>query len=248
MLSLYVFKLLALLPSPFTHSDIVTTTTHKTLRGPRAGMIFYRKGVRAIDDKTKKEVLWDLEERINFAVFPSLQGGPHNNTIAAINVCLKEAMAPEYVEYQHQVLKNCKTLATEFLGAGYTLVSGGTDNHLLLLDLRPTGLDGARAEAVMEACNITVNKNTVPGDTRPFVPGGLRIGTPALTSRGFKERDFATIGQYLHRAIKIGVQINSEGSNAKSLKTFKDNITNRKDVDLLQKEVAKFASSFPMPY
>lgn len=140
--------------NPFEYSDIITTTTHKTLRGPRAGLIFYRKGYRTLDGKISKhfyffcswtmksltciqEVAYDLEEKINWAVFPALQGGPHNNTIASISVALKEAMSPEFKEYQTQVKKNAKALANSLTKKGYTLVSGGTDNHLMLVDLRP---------------------------------------------------------------------------------------------------------------
>jgi len=237
-------------PSPFEYADVVTSTTHKTLRGPRAGVIFFRKGVRSVDAKTGKENLWDLEEKINFAVFPSLQGGPHNNTIAALAVVLKEVMSPEFVEYQKQVKKNCARLATNLQQKGYTLVSGGTDNHLLLLDLRPQAVDGSRTETVMEACHITVNKNTVPGDTRPMVPGGVRIGTPAMTTRGLKEADFDVVGQFLDRAIKLTQVLNKQGTNGASLKTFKESVEKEKtsgEMDRLRKEVADFSGAFPMP-
>jgi len=237
------------IPSPFEHCDIVTSTTHKTLRGPRSGIIFFRKGVKSVDQKTGKETHWDLEEKINFAVFPALQGGPHNNTIAAIAVCLKEAMTPEFVQYQKQVKENCAVLAQSLIKKGYTLVSGGTDNHLLLLDLRPQGVDGARAELVMEVCGITVNKNTVPGDTKPLVPGGLRIGTPALTTRGMGAADFETVGNFLHRAVQLTSSVNKQGSNASSLKTFRESVARgTPEMSALRKEVATFASKFPMPY
>lgn len=223
--------------NPFEHSDVVSSTTHKTLRGPRAGIIFYKK---------------ELEERVNFAVFPSLQGGPHNNTIAGIAVAMKEAMAPEFAEYQKQVRRNCHVLAESLMKRyGYRLVSGGTDNHLLLMDLRDQGIDGARAERVLELCSITLNKNTVPGDTKPLVPGGVRIGTPALTSRGLKEKDFEQIAEFLDRGIKITKKINEDPNLSKNLKKFKDELGNgqgRKDIAELHKDVEKFASAFPMPF
>ncbi|KAL6076944.1 glycine hydroxymethyltransferase shm1 [Balamuthia mandrillaris] len=236
-------------PSPFEYSDIVTTTTHKTLRGPRGGMIFFRKGVKSTD-ASGNPVNWDLEEKINFAVFPSLQGGPHNNVIAALNVCLKEALSPEFALYQQQVKANSAALAQYFLSKGYKLVSGGTDNHLMLLDLRPVkGADGARTEAVMEMAHITVNKNTVPGDTKPFVPGGIRIGTPAMTTRGLKEKDFEQVGEFLHRAIQITAKIANQGSNGSSLKAFKTALTQGEHPDIknLAADVKSFASKFPMP-
>lgn len=150
------------LPSPFEFADIVTTTTHKSLRGPRGAMIFYRKGVRRVDKKGK-EILYDLDSKINFSVFPGLQGGPHNHTIAGLAVALKAATTPEYRAYQEQVLRNTQALATGLTDAGINLVSGGTDNHLVLADLHDKGVDGARAEYILELAEIAVNKNTVPG-------------------------------------------------------------------------------------
>eukprot|EP01089_Gocevia_fonbrunei_P022409 TRINITY_DN905_c0_g4_i1.p1 TRINITY_DN905_c0_g4~~TRINITY_DN905_c0_g4_i1.p1 ORF type:complete len:482 (+),score=96.13 TRINITY_DN905_c0_g4_i1:37-1482(+) len=235
--------------NPFEYSDVVTSTTHKTLRGPRSGIIFFKKGVKSVNKKTGVTTSYDYEDRINFAVFPSLQGGPHNNVIAALNVALKEAMTDEFNEYQKQVKINSAHLGDMMKNYGYSLVSGGTDNHLILVDLKPQGLDGARAEAVLELCDITVNKNTVPGDTKPLVPGGLRIGTPALTTRGFKEKDFEKVAEYLHKGIQLTQKINAEEGNSKSLKTFKTALTHdRKDISDLATEVQKFASGFPMPF
>ncbi|MGH0173671.1 UNVERIFIED_CONTAM: hypothetical protein FKN15_075357 [Acipenser sinensis] len=149
-------------PSPFEYCDVVSTTTHKTLRGCRAGMIFYRKGVRSADPKTGKETCYNLEGPINQAVFPGLQGGPHNHAIAGVAVALKQAMTPEFKAYQIQVLANCKAMAAELIELGYKVVTGGSDNHLILVDLRPNGTDGGRAEKVLEACSIACNKNTCP--------------------------------------------------------------------------------------
>lgn len=150
------------IPSPFEHSDIVTTTTHKSLRGPRGAMIFYRKGVRSTNKKGEN-VMYDLESRINFSVFPGSQGGPHNHTISALATALKQALTPEYKAYQKQVLSNSKRFADALMKKGYELVSGGTDNHLLLVDLKKSrnGLDGARVERVLELANIAANKNTM---------------------------------------------------------------------------------------
>ncbi|XP_053704703.1 serine hydroxymethyltransferase, mitochondrial-like isoform X1 [Synchiropus splendidus] len=169
-------------PSPFLHADLVTTTTHKSLRGARAGLIFFRKGVRSVDKKGR-EVMYDLQDRVNFAVFPSLQGGPHNHAIAGVAVALKQASTPMFKQYINQVLLNAKTMADALLKKGYTLVSGGTDNHLVLVDLRPRGMDGARAERVLELVSITANKNTCPGDRSAMTPGGLRLGTDASEVR-----------------------------------------------------------------
>jgi glycine hydroxymethyltransferase len=236
-----------IIKSPFEYSDIVTTTTHKTLRGPRGGMIYYRKGVRKTS-AAGKEVMYDLDEKINFGVFPAVQGGPHNNAIAALSVALKEALSPEFREYQVQVKKNAKHLADILMKKGYTLVSGGTDTHLMLVDLRPQNIDGARVDSLLEQANITLNKNAVPGDTKPFVPGGIRIGSPAMTTRGLKEKEFEKIGEFLDRGIKIAMRLN-QGENSKKLETFKKSIEEKMDPETLalQKEVRDFARQFPMP-
>uniref|UniRef100_A0A8C5NKJ8 Serine hydroxymethyltransferase n=1 Tax=Junco hyemalis TaxID=40217 RepID=A0A8C5NKJ8_JUNHY len=186
-------------PSPFEHCDIVSTTTHKTLRGCRAGMIFYRKGTRSVDPKTGKETLYNLESLINQAVFPGLQGGPHNHAIAGIAVALHQAMTPEFKAYQQQVVANCKALSSALMEMGYDIVTGGSDNHLILVDLRSKGTDGGRAERVLELCSIACNKNTCPGDVSALRPSGLRFGTPALTSRGFRQDDFRKVAQYIHK-------------------------------------------------
>lgn len=154
------------IPSPFKFCDIVTTTTHKSLRGPRGAMIFYRKGVRKTGKTEKDTVMYDLETKINFSVFPGLQGGPHNHTITALATALKQTKTPEYKAYQQQVMSNSKSFAAALQKRGYALVSGGTDNHLVLVDMRCVGLDGARVERICELAGLAVNKNTVPGDKR----------------------------------------------------------------------------------
>eukprot|EP00002_Diphylleia_rotans_P031896 TRINITY_DN6648_c0_g1_i2.p1 TRINITY_DN6648_c0_g1~~TRINITY_DN6648_c0_g1_i2.p1 ORF type:complete len:446 (-),score=90.22 TRINITY_DN6648_c0_g1_i2:214-1551(-) len=233
--------------NPFDHSDIVTTTTHKTLRGPRGGMIFFRRGVKSVNEKGEK-IMYDLEDKINGAVFPALQGGPHNNVIGALAVCLKEAASPDFKEYQTQVKKNIAALASRFMEQGYTLVSGGTDNHLLLLDLRPQNIDGARVEKLLDAVHITVNKNAVPGDTKPFVPGGIRIGSPALTTRGLKEEDFRAVGDFINRGIKIAQAIKkTSGPKLKDYETALQGWKDNEEVKALKADVEAFSSRFPLP-
>jgi glycine hydroxymethyltransferase len=199
------------IPSCFPYSDVVTTTTHKSLRGPRGAMIFYRKGQKGTDKKGNP-IMYDLEDKINFAVFPGLQGGPHNHTIGALATCLKQANTPEFVQYQKQVLLNCSRLALELNNLGYNLVSGGTDNHLVLINVKASkGIDGARVERILELACIATNKNTVPGDTSALTPGGIRMGTPALTSRGFVENDFAQVAHFFDRAVQGHVLCGSFG-------------------------------------
>ncbi|KAJ1967148.1 Serine hydroxymethyltransferase, cytosolic, partial [Dimargaris verticillata] len=190
------------LPSPFEHADIVTTTTHKSLRGPRGAMIYFRRGVRR-HDKKGNPTMYELESAINSSVFPGHQGGPHNHTITALSVALKQAQQPEFVEYQKQVLANAQAFAEAFRAKDYAMVSGGTDTHLILIDLKPKGTDGARLERVLEMANISANKNTVPGDKSALIPGGLRVGTPAMTTRGLQGADFAQVAEFIDEAVDI---------------------------------------------
>jgi glycine hydroxymethyltransferase len=238
------------IPSPFEHADVVTTTTHKSLRGPRGAMIFFRKGVRKSDPKSGKEILYDLEGPINFSVFPGHQGGPHNHTIAALAVALKQAMTPEFKQYQQQVIKNAKVLETEFKKLGYKLVADGTDSHMVLLDLRPNALDGARVEYVLEQVNIACNKNSVPGDKSALTPGGIRIGAPAMSSRGMGEQDFARIAKYIDRCIKISKEVQSNlPKEANKQKDFKAKIASGdiEEISSLRKEISEWARTFPLP-
>ena len=171
-------------PSPMPYADIVTTTTHKTLRGPRGGLIL-----------TNDE---ELAKKINKAIFPGTQGGPLMHTIASKAVCFGEALKPEFKAYQEQIVKNAKVLADTLLAEGFNLVSNGTDNHLMLLDLRPFSITGKELEKRLDECYITVNKNAIPNDPeKPFVTSGVRIGTPAVTSRGLKEEDMVTLGKLI---------------------------------------------------
>ncbi|TMQ64016.1 MAG: serine hydroxymethyltransferase [Candidatus Eisenbacteria bacterium] len=175
-------------PSPVPHADVVTSTTHKTLRGPRSGLILCKsKYAKAIDK----------------SVFPGMQGGPLMHVIAAKAVCFKEAAAPEFKTYARQVVANAKALAAELMARGYDLVTGGTDNHLLLMDLRRAGLSGAEVEDALHKAGITVNKNAVPNDPRPpAVTSGIRIGTAAVTTRGLGEAEFKVLGGWIDDAVK----------------------------------------------
>lgn len=225
--------------NPFEYAHIVTTTTHKSLRGPRAGMIFFRKD--APDAKEKM----NFEERINFAVFPSIQGGPHNNTIAGIAVQLKEVDTPAFKAYAQQIINNCQTMAAALVSKGYTLATGGTDNHLILWDLRPQGLTGNKVEALCDEVSITLNKNSVHGDVSAFTPGGVRVGTAALTSRGFKEADFVKVAEFLDRAVQISLKIHNNGG--KAISKFKAALQGNEECEQLKKEVEAFATTFFMP-
>jgi len=226
--------------NPFELCDVVTTTTHKTLRWPRAGLIFFRKG-----KKPNSEEVYDFESRINFAVFPSNQGGPHENTIAAITVALKEAQTEEFKQHIKQVKANAKTLGEELTKRGYNLVTGGTDNHLVLWDLRKLELTGNKLEKLYDFVSISTNKNAVYGDTNAISPGGIRLGTPALTSRGFKEQDFVKIAEFLDRGVKIALEIQSK--SGKQLKDFISAIPLHPGIKPLKEEVQEFSKKFPMP-
>lgn len=174
-----------LIPSPIPHAHVVTTTTHKTLRGPRGGMILAQEDA-------------DIEKKINSSVFPGLQGGPLMHVIAAKAVAFHEALQPAFKDYQVQVMKNAKCLASALQERGVDIVSGGTDNHLMLVDLRRKKITGKSADLALHSAQITVNKNTVPNDPEsPFVTSGLRLGTPAITTRGMKEKEMTTIANWI---------------------------------------------------
>ncbi|XVF64934.1 hypothetical protein PTKIN_Ptkin09bG0206300 [Pterospermum kingtungense] len=235
------------IPSPFEYADVVTTTTHKSLRGPRGAMIFFRKGVKEIN-KQGKEVMYDLEDKINQAVFPGLQGGPHNHTISGLAVALKQVRTPEYKAYQEQVLCNCSKFAQRLLEKGYELVSGGTENHLVLVNLRNKGIDGSRVEKVLESVHIAANKNTVPGDVSAMVPGGIRMGTPALTSRGFVEEDFEKVADFFDTAVKLALKIKAETEGTKLkdfVATLQSDANIQSEIAKLRKEVEEYAKQFP---
>lgn len=200
-------------PSPIPYADITTSTTHKSLRGPRGAMILCKAEHAAAIDK---------------AVFPGVQGGPHDNTTAAAAVAFKEASSPAFADYAEQIVKNAKTLAEALLAKGYRLITGGTDNHLILVDITSKGLSGKTAAKALDKAGIVLNYNTIPFDTRkPVDPSGIRMGTPALTSRGFKEQEMLQVSEFIDRVI-------SDHGNQASLAK-------------IEQEVAELCSSFPAP-
>eukprot|EP00747_Dinoflagellata_sp_TGD_P023910 gnl/TRDRNA2_/TRDRNA2_130172_c0_seq2.p1 gnl/TRDRNA2_/TRDRNA2_130172_c0~~gnl/TRDRNA2_/TRDRNA2_130172_c0_seq2.p1 ORF type:complete len:573 (-),score=113.03 gnl/TRDRNA2_/TRDRNA2_130172_c0_seq2:9-1562(-) len=228
--------------SPFQYSDIVTSTTHKSLRGPRSGVIFCRK---------------KYKEQIDFAVFPALQGGPHNNVITALAVALKEASAPEFKEYAKTVIKNSQALGKAMENRGFKLSTGGTDNHLLLVDLRPMGLTGSKVEAVLEKVGVSVNKNAVVGDKSALSPGGIRIGTPAMTTRGMQPSDCDDLAEIINRAVKVSLTL--QDLYGKKMVDFRDGLTaldtgdakvpadTVSEYQALKKDVKAFAGRYPFP-
>lgn len=195
------------LNNPFKYCDIVTSTTHKTLRGPRSGLIFFKK---------------ELEDKINFAVFPGLQGGPHEHQIAGVANQLLEVQTGEFKDYIIQVKKNAKTLGNRLIELGYKLSTNGTDNHLLLVNLRDNNITGNKVELLCELVDISLNKNAIIGDKSALTPGGIRIGTPALTTRGFLEEDFIIVANLLDKTIKLGIDI--QNKSGKKLKDFKNSL------------------------
>lgn len=200
-------------PSPFGLADVVTTTTHKTLRGPRSAVIFCKP---------------KYAKKIDKAVFPGLQGGPHDHVTAAKAICFQEAQTEAFKHYAAQIVANAKQLATSLTKKGYRVVTGGTDNHLLLVDLRAINIDGETAQTILDEVGITLNKNTIPYDPNPpMKPSGIRLGTPAITSRGMKETDMVTIAEFIDRALR--------NPNDKAI------------VAKLKQEVIAFASQFPLP-
>jgi glycine hydroxymethyltransferase len=205
-------------PSPFPYADAVMTTTHKSLRGPRGALIFVNTKSRIAKEK---EI--DIASKIDKAILPGLQGGPHNNQTAAIAVALFEAATPAFKKYGHQIIKNAHALAHGLKKNGFTLVTDGTDNHLMLVDLTNLGLSGRAAQDTLEESGIIVNRNAIPYDVRsPFDPSGIRIGTPALTSRGMKEKEMALIADFFSAVLK-------DNKNVKN-------------------EVKKLCKKFPLPY
>jgi len=231
--------------SPFDTCDVVTTTTHKSLRGPRAGMIFFRKGPKSSEPDAPK---YDYEDAINFAVFPSLQGGPHNHQIAALCTQLKEVASPEFKAYSKQVKANAAALCAFLVSKGYKLATNGTENHLMLWDLRPLGLTGSKLEKIFDEVHITLNKNAVHGDVSAMAPGGVRIGAPAMTSRGLKEAEFKQVGEFLHRGVTIALEIQDKSGKklVDFLKAIKEDEAQAK-LQALKKEVEEWAGKFPMP-
>jgi len=222
--------------SPFEYCDVVTTTTHKSLRGPRSGMIFYKYNDAKIPD---------IKTRIDMAVFPALQGGPHNHQIGALAVQLKEVATPLFKDYSQHVIKNAQALAKELMANGHKLATDGTDNHLVLLDVRPHGLTGSKVEKVCELSAISINRNAVHGDVSALSPGGVRIGSPAMTTRGCNEEDFRTIARFIDQAIKICLDV--QAKKGKKLKDFENGLAENAEIKKLKSEVEAWASKFGYP-
>lgn len=219
--------------NPFDFCDIVTTTTHKTMRGPRSGIIFYRKDERG------------FERKINMAVFPGLQGGPHEHQIAAVATQLLQLKTPEFKKYIQQVKANCSHLCDELAKRGYSMATGGSENHLLLWDLRPLKLTGSKLEALCDAACITLNKNSVPGDRSAMSPGGVRIGTPAMTTRGLGLEDFTKVADFLDQAVKMSLEL--QETTGKMLAPFKAALKDHEGVKTLREAVKEFSRAFEMP-
>merc|ERR1712012_1105857 len=222
-------------PSPFEHCDIVTTTTHKSLRGPRSGMIFYKYTDR----------IPDIKDKIDQAVFPALQGGPHNHQIGALATQLLEVNSPDFKAYSQQVIDNAKILADVLMSKGYKLATDGTDNHLVLWDLRPQGLTGSKLEKICDAVSITLNRNAVNGDSSALSPGGVRIGLPAMTTRGCKVEESKQMAEFLDRCCKVAMKI--QESHGKKLKDFETGIPGNADIAALKSEVEMWSSKFGYP-
>jgi glycine hydroxymethyltransferase len=212
--------------NPFEYADVVTSTTHKTLRGPRSGIIFMKNKDGIVD-------------KIHNAVFPGLQGGPHNNQIGALALQFKLANTDEFKEYIQNVKSNAKTMAEKLKSIGYKLSTDGTDNHIILVDLKDKDITGSKLEKVCEAVDISLNKNTVIGDKNPMNPGGVRIGTPAMTTRGFVEKDFEQIAVFIDKCVSIAVEIQNQ--KGRKLVDFCVGMNENESIINLRGEVNKFA-------
>lgn len=222
-----------LLQSPFNYCDIVTTTTHKTLRGPRAALIFC---------KTK------FKDQIDFSVFPSSQGGGHNNTISAVATALKQVDTIEFCEYSKQVVKNSKYLSNKLITLGFDIITGGTDNHIVLVNLKNKGISGAKFEKIAELCNMSVNKNTVATDSSAMNPSGIRLGTPAMTTRGFQEKDIDFTANCINEITELIIKIQIEQKVIK-LVEFMDKVQYyQKDIIELQNKIKNYCKKFPLAY
>lgn len=228
--------------SPVKYAHIITTTTHKTLRGPRGAIIM------VTDKGLKKDP--ELGQKINSAIIPGLQGGPHDNQTAAIAVALNEASSASFKKYSKQIVANSKTLAKELTGYGFDLVTGGTDNHLILIDLRNKKVNGSVAAIALEVAGIVVNKNGVPWDTNPpFYPSGIRLGTPAITTRGLTENDMKKIASWISEAIEAvrGEKLPSDKMDRREfMKKYKVSVQKNKKLLKISAEVGKLTSKYPV--
>jgi glycine hydroxymethyltransferase len=202
-------------------------------------MIFFRRGPRARGGE------YAYEGAINAAVFPALQGGPHNHQVGALAVALRSVMQPSFKLYAQRVRANAAAMGAALTGFGYKLVTGGTDNHLVLWDLRPLGITGSKVEKLCDAVHVTLNKNSVFGDASAISPGGVRVGAPAMTSRGLGTEDFVAIAAFLHRAVQLALALQTTAGT--SLKDFVAALEGNEQVAALRADVEAFAGAFPMP-
>ncbi len=234
-------------PVPFAH--LVMTTTHKTLRGPRGALIM------VTDKGLKKDP--ELPKKVEFSVFPGHQGGPHMNKIAGIAVALREASTPAFKKYARQIVKNSQVLSEELGGFGFALVGGGSENHMIWIDLRNKGLEGWHAHVTLEEVMIFGNKQTIPNDPRPpYYPSGYRLGTPAITTRGMKEKEMKTIAGFINEGVEIARELNGRikgiGSEIKekdqdARRAYKERLLKSREIQELRTKVVKFARKFPVP-
>lgn len=221
-----------LLNNPFEYCDVVTTTTHKTLRGPRAALIFFKK---------------HLQDQIDFAVFPSSQGGPHNNTISAIAVALDQVNTPEFKSYSQQVINNAKYLSSKLINLGFHVITNGTDNHIVLVNLKNKGITGSKFEKIAEMCHVSVNKNTIATDKSALNPSGIRLGTPAMTTRGFNEHDFDFVANIINDICNLITNIQLKSPSNKLVDFMKTSQLFINDINFIKHKVTTYCSKFPLP-
>jgi glycine hydroxymethyltransferase len=221
-----------LLKSPFDYCDIITTTTHKTLRGPRAALIFCKN---------------KFKEQIDFAVFPSSQGGPHNNTISAIATALKQVNTVEFKEYSKQVVKNAQYLSSKLIILGFDIITGGTDNHIVLVNLKNKSISGAKFEKIAELCNMSVNKNTIATDSSAMNPSGIRLGTSAMTTRGFKEKEIDFTANCINEITELIIKIQKEQNVIKLVEFMNKVQYYEQDIIQLKNKIKNYCKKFPLP-
>lgn len=221
-----------LLNNPFKYCDVVTTTTHKTLRGPRAALIFYKK---------------HLQDQIDFAVFPSSQGGPHNNTIAAVAVALDQVNTQEFKNYSQQVITNAKHLSSKLIDLGFNVITNGTDNHIVLVNLKNKGITGSKFEKIAEMCFVSVNKNTIATDKSALNPSGIRLGTSAMTTRGFIENDFEFVANIINDISNLIINIQLQSPSNKLVDFMKTSQLFTTNINFIKHKVATYCSKFPLP-
>jgi glycine hydroxymethyltransferase len=221
------------LNSPFNFADVVTTTTHKTLRGPRAALIFYKK---------------ELKERIDFAVFPGINGGGHFNTISAIATALRQVATGSFRNYSRAVIENAVHLSDKLESHGFHIITGGTDNHIVMINVKKNGITGSKFEKLAELCNVSVNKNMIATDTSALSPSGIRLGTPAMTTRGFTTKEFDIVVDILKCILDLGLQIQTTAPSNKLVDFAKECDNYQADILIILQRVKKLCKHFPLPH